>query len=124
MNRSGIRRSLEIFRENGNGSGRTGREGKVFPENFFSLLVPEDHSDRLRLFHGHGGTQQEDRFAVFRPAEFDGGKWIIAMKAFGFVKVPPEADTLVLLIGTNLKPNETAWYDNPCVSLITPEDLP
>ena len=45
-------------------------------------------------------------------------------KAFGFVKVPPEADTLVLLIGTNLKPNETAWYDNPGVSLITPEDLP
>ena len=71
-----------------------------------------------------------------------GGKWVVAMKydvaipfsgkpdkrgwqkAFGFVKVPPEADTLVFLIGTNLKPNETAWYDNPCVSLITPEDLP
>ena len=71
-----------------------------------------------------------------------GNKWLVAMKydvaipfsneqdkqgwqkAFGFVKVPPEADTLVLLISTNLKPNETAWYDNPCVALISPEDLP
>ena len=71
-----------------------------------------------------------------------GSKWVVAMKydvsipfsgeadkqgwqkAFGFVKVPPEADTLVFLIGTNLKPNETAWYDNPCVSLISPSDLP
>ena len=71
-----------------------------------------------------------------------GKKWLISVKydevfsfsgkpndqgwqrAFGFVKVPQEADKLVLLLGVDLKPDETVWFDNPCVSLISPEDRP
>ncbi|MBO4491487.1 MAG: hypothetical protein J5944_09035 [Lentisphaeria bacterium] len=41
-------------------------------------------------------------------------------RAFGFVKVPPEANELVLLVYTCLKPDEAAWYDNPGVYLIYP----
>lgn len=39
-------------------------------------------------------------------------------KALGFVTVPGEANQLLLLIGTGLKPEETAWYDKAGVSLI------
>ncbi|MGI6356022.1 MAG: hypothetical protein GX937_09050 [Lentisphaerae bacterium] len=34
-------------------------------------------------------------------------------RAIGFVDVPPEADSLILLMGTNLAPNQTAWFDKP-----------
>lgn len=43
-------------------------------------------------------------------------------RAFGFVKVPPEVNELLLLVYTGLKPNETAWYSNPGVFLIYPSE--
>ena len=45
-------------------------------------------------------------------------------RAFGFVKVPPDANKLVFLLSSGLQSDETVWYDNPCISLISPDALP
>lgn len=63
------------------------------------------------------------------------GKWVVPNKdvmvnydksqdpsqwrrAVGFVDVPPEADSLVLLMLTGLAPNQTAWFDKPGIYLL------
>ncbi len=45
-------------------------------------------------------------------------------RAFGFIKVPPDANRLLLLFGTKLKPEETVWFDNPGIYPVSFEDLP
>ncbi len=63
------------------------------------------------------------------------GKWVVPNKdiivthdksqdpsqwrrAIGVVDVPPEADSLILLMGINLAPNQTAWFDKPGIYLL------
>jgi tRNA(Arg) A34 adenosine deaminase TadA len=63
------------------------------------------------------------------------GKWVVPNKdvmisydkrvntsqwrrAVGVVDVPPEADSLILLMATRLAPNQTAWFDKPGIYLL------
>ena len=94
------------------------KPGQVYACEMFAKDCRNSYM-RVRWMQNNGWIKKPRDAYFYFTGEPDAQGW---KRAFGFVKVPPEATELVMLVYTKLKPGETAWYGNPSISLVYSAD--